>query len=378
MNRDVFVKKTKKVDPGFNICTVLGRKETKGSVGLEIEVEGNKFPKTPEYEGTHNPVSLPGSKYWSYVHDGSLRGKDNAEYVLSKPVEFNEVPAAVEEIFSRMKEYGSVLDESNRTSVHVHLNCQKFHFNRLTSFLALYFTMEEVLTEWCGDHRVGNLFCLRGKDAPALVSQVRRFIESDGKSPLGDHLHYGGLNASALCKFGSLEIRSLRGATDPKVITDWVSILERLYTLSGEMTDPRDIPALFSMSGPLSFFETVLGDKAPLVRSGISFDLDKISESMYEGIRLAQDLCYCRDWDLFKAIDIEADPFGRAAKKIANKLAAQATGNEASYDVGVNSIPMAAPAPLFVGAQQTYADILSQNIAPPQPAVDYWQDPEEF
>jgi hypothetical protein len=98
---DVFVKRDRKVQPGFNMQVVMNRKATKGAIGLEIEVEGNKFPKPPGYELTHTAVKMPGRRlFWSYVHDGSLRGQDNAEYVLSKPIEFKDVPIAIEQLFN--------------------------------------------------------------------------------------------------------------------------------------------------------------------------------------------------------------------------------------------------------------------------------------
>jgi hypothetical protein len=323
----VFIKKNIKPEPGFNVGVLLRRNETKGEIGLEIEVEGNKFPKPEGMAGSHQAVKMPDLKYWSYVHDGSLRGKDNAEYVLSKPIMFAEVPSSITELFGAFDKYGSILDESNRTSVHVHLNCQSFHMNRLTSLMALYFTFEEVLTQWCGDHRVGNLFCLRAKDAPAIVSQIRRFIKSDGQSELRDHLHYAGLNANALHKFGSLEFRSLRGCTAPQTILDWVGVLQRLYELSAEFEDPRDICGLFSSEGPMAFFNTVLGAQAEIVREGSGMSYEQIGESMYEGIRMAQDLCYCRDWTLFKAMNLKNDPFGRDIRKMMKKIVGISGGN---------------------------------------------------
>lgn len=332
---DVFVKRDRKVQPGFNMQVVMNRKATKGALGLEIEVEGNKFPKPPGYELTHTAVKMPGMpspSYWSYVHDGSLRGHDNAEYVLSKPIEFKDVPGAVEQLFNFLNDFGSVLDDSNRTSIHVHLNCQEFHLNRLTSFMALWYTFEEVLTAWCGEHRVGNLFCLRAMDAPAIIAQLRRFIKNDGQSQLSEHLHYAGLNAHALAKFGSLEVRTLRGCSDAQTVIEWVGILERLYNLSAEYEDPRDICGAFSCEGPLAFFDTVLGDKVPVVRAAIPYNDDQIRDAMYTGVRLAQDLCYCRDWGAFKAVKLKPDPFSRDLKKVAKKLQAQPMNIEEALD----------------------------------------------
>lgn len=318
MTVELFRRRSAEPVMGYSIFTILRKclKATSGSVGIEVEVEGNKFPKPPGMESTHKAVPMEGWNFWHYVKDGSLRGSDNAEYVLGKPIEFEEVPAAVAELTDKLKEYGSKLDDSNRTSVHVHLNVQQFHMNRLTAFIALYLCFEEVLTEWCGDHRVGNLFCLRGKDAPGALTKIKRFIQSDGQTELHDNLHYAGLNTNALTKFGSLEIRTLRGPTEFSIIQDWVNILERIYKLSAEYTDPRDIPALFSQQGPMSFFETILGEQGPVLRAGIDFDDERVRDSMYEGIRLAQDLCYCRDWSNFKPVDLKDDPFGRDMRKV--------------------------------------------------------------
>jgi hypothetical protein len=310
---EVFHRVSPKVSLGYPIFNIFKKRHKlkTGVVGIEIEVEGNKFPKSPGLEHTHSPAPVPGLTWWHYVKDGSLRGADNAEYVLANPVQFEQVPEALEELTKALADFGSVLDDSNRTSVHVHLNCQRWHMNRVASFIALYLCFEEVLTEWCGEHRVGNLFCLRGRDAPGSLTKIKRFIQTDGDTELPDNLHYAGLNANALAKLGSLEVRSLRGPTDFSIIQQWVSVLERLYNLSGEFADPRDIPASFSAQGPLTFFETMLGDAGSIIRSGIEFNDDAIRDSMYEGIRLAQDICYCRDWGLFQPVTPEMDPFGR-------------------------------------------------------------------
>lgn len=344
---NVFVKKDTTPQHGFEVGVILNRKETKGQVGIEIEIEGTRLPHEDE---TPSP--------WQYHSDGSLRGKDNGEYVLARPVMFDAVPEALKKLWDVFATKKTTFDESMRTSVHVHLNCQTFHLNRLTAFMALYFTFEEVLTEWCGEHRVGNLFCLRAKDAPAIISQIRRFIKTDGRAELRDSLHYSGLNANALHKFGSLEVRSLRGCSDPKTILDWVGILERFYTLSAEFEDPREICSLFSAEGPLAFFENVLGDKAHLVRSGISYGPDQIADAMYDGIRLAQDLCYCRDWSVFKAMKLSRDPFGRDPRKIVKKLAAGANGTGSQGHVSLEEtygVPSAtAPMPSLSGTFSQY------------------------
>jgi hypothetical protein len=308
-----FIRREGSVKPGFNIGMTLARKPTAGAVGIEIELEGKNLPHE---DLTPSP--------WGYHVDHSLRGEDNGEYVLNKPIEFDDVPKALATLWKTFDKCKSSFDDSNRTSVHVHLNCQEFHLNRLTAFLALWYALEEPLTEFCGEHRVGNLFCLRAVDAPAIITHLRTFIREDGSYPLNEMLHYAGMNPNALHKFGSLEVRTLKGCISPEPIETWISILERLYKLSADFPDPREIPASFSSGGPLSFFDNLLGDKADIVRAGIGWSNQDISDAMYRGVRLAQSLCYCRDWDEFKAIEVKPDPFGRDSRKLAGKIAAQA------------------------------------------------------
>lgn len=384
MTVELFRRRSAEPIMGHTIFTILRKylKATSGAVGIEVEVEGNKFPKVPGMEGTHKALPMEGWDFWYYVKDGSLRGNDNAEYVLGKPIEFEAVPAAIEELTTKLKEYGSKLDDSNRTSVHVHLNVQQFHMNRLTAFIALYLCFEEVLTEWCGDHRVGNLFCLRGKDAPGALTKIKRFIQSDGQTELHDNLHYAGLNTNALTKFGSLEIRTLRGPTDFGIIQQWVNILERLYKLSAEYTDPRDIPSLFSQQGPMAFFETVLGDQGIVLRNGIDFDDERIRDSMYEGIRLAQDLCYCRDWTNFKAVDLKNDPFGRDMRKraMAYIVQSQATGGTVTISAALENM-LAADAPPPMPASPSLQPMVSPapvEYEEPEEAEDFYEPEPDF
>jgi len=301
-SNEVFFFSQERSARGHDIASIFRKRKVKGEVGLEIECEGNKFNKDETV-----------ATYWKYEHDGSLRGYDNAEYVLKHPISFEEVPKAVDALWDDFKKVGTKLDDSNRTSVHVHLNVGSWHLPRLCSFMALYFSIEEILAEWCGESRVGNLFCLRAKDAPAIISKMKPFLKQEGPVDLPNTLHYAGLNPKSLQKFGSLEVRLLRGVTEPKILIDWVTILERLYKLSGSYEDPREVVEGFSGVGAMGYLESVLGPTMNTVLGGIPLSPSQINESLYDGIRLAQDLVYCRDWSEYEEADMKKDPFGRAS-----------------------------------------------------------------
>ena len=293
-------------ETGYPIAYIFDHRRTEGSVGIEVEVEGNKFPKHDD-NGNRHPI-IP--KEWDYHHDGSLRGKDNAEYVLRKPLSFEEVPQAVDNLWSMFNQYGSVLADSNRTSVHVHLNVQQFHLNRLTAFIALYVIVEELLTEWCGENRVGNLFCLRTKDAPYTLSLLKDFIISNGSVRFPQDFHYAGLNLHAISKFGSLEIRSLRGVQDADTLKLWVRVLQYMYDKSSEYNDPRNVIEGFSSTDPFDFFESIVGPEGHVLLEAIGWTSSQIRSSLLKGVRLAQDICYCREWSNYEPKAFTPHPFG--------------------------------------------------------------------
>lgn len=307
--KDVFIPKNEQPETGLAIGLLMNKKSVKGEVGIEIEVEGKRLPHE---DSTPAP--------WLYKPDGSLRGEDNGEYVLARPLPFSEIPTVLDTLWGVFKEKKSRLDDSNRTSVHVHLNCQTWFLNRLAAFLGLYYTLEECLTAWCGEHREGNLFCLRGIDAPGTVTFFKKFVQSGGEAKPYESLHYAALNPQALSKFGSLEVRTLRGCPDKETIQNWVAILERLYNLSAEFDDPREVCTMISGMGTLAWFESVLGDKAAVLRNGISFTERDIDESLKTGIRLAQDICYCRDWSMYAPTELRPDPFNRPLKRLLKRM----------------------------------------------------------
>ena len=307
----VFVKKTSKSTEDLTVANQMGLRTRKGHVGIEVEVES----KTP---GAFAKMKLPQvAEYWGYHMDGSLRGADNGEFVLLKPVDFDEVDKAVDALWDEFKKNKAVLAESVRTSVHVHLNVLSFYQNRLASLLALWFICEEVLSHFCGDHRAGNLFCIRAKDGPAIITEVKNWFENKGEYGMDtEGLHYSALNVSALYKFGSVEVRTMRGLTEPAPLKQWVRILKRLYDESAKYSDPRTIIERFSIQGPVEFFTELFGNEAPAIIAAVQNEVN-LSGSLFEGMRFAQDIAYSRDWSTFNPVKIASDPFGRkTAKKL--------------------------------------------------------------
>ena len=374
---------------GHTVQGIFGTRKTLGKVGLEIEVEGNGFPKSydEEEEGCDDAELIP--PQWRYTHDGSLRGFDNAEYVLTRPLEFEDVPKAIDDLWVMFKNYGSKLDESNRTSVHVHLNVQDFRLNRLCAFAGLWFCVEDLLVRWCGDHRVGNMFCLRASDAPVIVSKLRKLVTHGDIRGItnDDGLHYAGFNTQALSKFGSIEIRTLRGATDPEVIKTWVSLLQRIYDISESFQDdPRSVCQMFSGQHYRNFIRQILGPHTDSVLDSLDMDEDEIRRSVHQGVRIAQNICFCSTWEEYRqTAEVKPDPFGRDYVIISEAAEVKPIELPQGYQTGPIELAMAgvdvAPAPVVsvthMNHQNYYNLITATSPATISEAIE-WFDEESF
>lgn len=241
-----------------------------GEVGIEIEVEGSNFPNL--------------NYYWRRDHDGSLRG-DSAEYVLKSPVKRKTVRKALMYLKKNLSK-GSVVSETNRTGVHVHINMLRQTNVQVFNMIVLYIIFEDLLVEWCGQDRVGNHFCLRVKDAKNLLRILRRCAEQGSlASGFSDRVRYAALNINAMPRYGSLEFRALRGTVNPVTIETWVRLLLKIKDYSSKFETPFAILEEFSKQGVEQFTDDVFGkDTKELIN--VEEPWIRIEESMY----LAQDI----------------------------------------------------------------------------------------
>lgn len=274
---------------------------TKGDVGVEIEVEGKSLPKAFD-------------RYWRVEADGSLRGEDNAEYVLEKPMTLRQVKLALSHLNMQYKKNNSVVDDTVRAGVHVHINVQQLNIVELYNFMTLYLTLEELLVKFCGPYREGNLFCLRACDAEWLLfrlseaartRQFRRILTDD-------NLRYGSMNVKALGTYGSLEFRAMRGTRDLNLIHKWANILVDLREAAKKFTDPKDIINSYSEGDYVAFLNKCLGEHVELFKN-----YDNVPKMLNDGMRRAQDIAFCCDWQQFFQEEI-VPPVPAPRKKILN------------------------------------------------------------
>lgn len=253
-----------------------------GEVGLEIECEGTNLFRSP-------------FSYWNCHSDGSLRavkGHDPCEYVLKVPLQRQDLEDALNYLNQKLKESGSEVIQSQRTSVHVHVNCQKMTVRSLYCYLCLYLIFEEILVEWSGPDRAGNLFCLRAKDSDYYVNMLESVLKQKNFKQWRDDYRYSACNVASIPKFGSLEFRSMKGTVDIETILTWVDILLHLKRTSEKYDSPVEIVDDFVNLGPLPFFKKTFGDKYRLLFEGIP----GLSGKLWDGLRMMRDVAHSCEW----------------------------------------------------------------------------------
>jgi hypothetical protein len=266
------------------LLTAYKVKTTKGLIGLEIECEGTHLFDAP-------------FSWWSCHQDGSLRttkGHPPVEYVLRQPLDPKELREALEYLEEKLLEYKSTIVQSNRTSVHVHVNCLSWTIRQLYCYILLYLIFEEILVEWSGPDRAGNLFCLRALDSEFYVSMLEDCLKQSTLKVWREDQRYAACNVAAIPKFGSLEFRSLRGTVDKNLILTWVDILLHLRKKSLKYDNPTEIVEEFIQIGPLPFFRKIFDDDR--IR-GFFEETQGLSGKLWAGMRLMRDVSYTVPWD---------------------------------------------------------------------------------
>lgn len=254
-----------------------------GEIGIEIECEGLRLPKQNQLE-----------EYWTTHVDGSLRG-ESIEYVMARPVARKEVVPALRYLENLFKESRTRIKDSYRTSVHVHVNVQSITIRQTYNIILMYGILEDILTEYAGSTRVGNLFCLRMSDAEHMLHELRLGATQDRYDHLNNNnLRYAGCNVKSLFDHNSLEFRAFRGTADMKLIAEWVDTLLQIKDAAIAYTNPSEMLQSFSNLSPEGF-----------IRKNFNENLCKIIQSypnwqdrIFAGVRLVQDVAYANDWSL--------------------------------------------------------------------------------
>lgn len=251
----------------------------KGEIGIEIEVEGENLVQRL-------------AKFWRVDKDHSLRGLESAEYVLIAPLKRDKYIEALEYLAAALKKKGAKLESTGRAGVHIHLNFQDVPIRKVANMVCLYMLFEDALTDYCGEGRTGNLFCLGTRYAENVIDVFKQYITTGFFHELhSDELRYASINLKALTTYGSIEFRSMRSTMDIKTLTIWIELLLSLKDAALLFKDPMEILARFSQIGGEGFTKEIFKKHTRLM-SNNHVDPELLTEAMWR----IQPIVFSREW----------------------------------------------------------------------------------
>ncbi len=269
---------------------ILGKKEpVKGDVGVEIEVE----TKTAMYD-----ANIPCG--WKPVREGSLRN-NGIEFVMTKAFNIDVAKAKIKDMTACIEKHGPI--ESRRTSVHVHMNVQEYSPKKIWAIITCMWLLEDLISEYAGVDRKGNLFCLRASDASNIIKLASSDVSAKNHHKAfsyfgAENSKYCGLNLANILKFGTLENRLMRGTNNPEAIIMWMNMLHHVKSKAVELFDsPIDVFDTFWVEGTKDWVKKLMPD-----------DFMKFIETVPEWVEIVDDSCdlvvnfpYEVDWDIYQS-----------------------------------------------------------------------------
>lgn len=264
---------------------LVGLDKTAGDVGIEIEAEFLKdgFPELA-------------SRKWRAIKEPSLR--NGIEYITTRPLKNDgELENSLKYILDKVNKH-NVNHNCLRASVHVHINYRDETISTVLSSATVYWLLEDVLINMCGEHRKGNLFCMRLSDGERAQHVLKKLIDRnfayDHNDTLRNMYKYSGQNLAPTCKLGSIEYRSMRGCYDYDHLASWISILLQIREAARRFSSPADVLDVFFRWGARAFIERVFDE--PTARLVMSLH-PNYSDVMHNSALIMFGPVYSFDWN---------------------------------------------------------------------------------
>lgn len=279
----------------YNITDVIGCRETKGDkFGVELELEGRGVG-----------LADVATRGWNRHNDGSLRG-EAIEYAMAGAKGFDESKKLVIELFKKLTDNKVKFNDSIRTSTHVHLNFSDRPVKYMVNFFTLFTMLEEVLQYYSGEDRKGNLFCISTREGEGIVGVLVSAIEKGSLAAFaGDRYKYGACNLSSLFKFGTVEVRTMKGASSALQVNAWLDILNDMYVYAcGNMKSPAELIKDFSFLGAEGLLKKIF--KSDNFRELMLYfpKVQTLHYSLMEGARILQVFAYSFEEDFIAKVEL--------------------------------------------------------------------------
>jgi len=201
---------------------MAGKETVRQTFGIASSVNVNNFVAGVELEIEDlRNYQLPAG--WHDTEDGSLR--NNGKEFISPPATVETLVEHFEYIHKSIKWRSSPgKGFSERTSIHVHINCLDQTQEQTRSILLWYALFEPVFFAMVAPSRRNNIHCV-GLDQTSLSEVYRRslpiYVQKWSK--------YTALNILPLNTQGTIEFRHMDGHGDVQRFKQWLCTLRRLW-----------------------------------------------------------------------------------------------------------------------------------------------------
>lgn len=235
-------------------------------LGLELEIEAVRMD-TDQLESRCRALGI------DIKTDGSLRTVDGlpAWEFVTKPIEMKHALPALREFYS-LNNFNE-RNFSDRTSIHVHTDCQNLEWPQLANISLAYTVLEEVLFEFVNDRpgsrdgysRDTNLYCVPWNQCRDHYNLIQQFLSNpfEGTSRWQK---YTALNLAPLHRQGTIEWRHMHGTADMTKIATWINIIGSIIKYATSLPHEalvKEIISLNTVSHYAEFFRTVTGGYLP-------------------------------------------------------------------------------------------------------------------
>lgn len=164
--------------------------------------------------------------------DGSLR--NNGLEFITQPMNLLNLAACLTRFFNKTEFNDD--NYSERTSIHVHTNCNDLTPPQVASVCVLYQVFEKVLFSFIGDDRESNIFCVPWSETTVSYQTVTRMVECRMER-LRDWYKYTALNLAPLLTFGTVEWRHMAGTYDLPRILLWCQLIGSIFAYARKYTN---------------------------------------------------------------------------------------------------------------------------------------------
>lgn len=180
-------------------------------MGLECEVESvRSFSSELSYG-------------WSMTDDGSLR--NNGKEFLSGAKPRVDLLNGFRDLHAKIIPH-KFPKFSERTSIHVHVNCQNLTVEQVQNIVLMYALYEEMFFNLCDPSRRHNIHCV-----PLTETYLPALYKTGLDNMLSRWHKYTALNIKRLTDLGTIEFRHMEGHADEGKLDRWLRALERLVVL---------------------------------------------------------------------------------------------------------------------------------------------------